>query len=79
MFLYGSYIVICVYATIYKNDNSNSNNAYWYSKKYRNFSISEISVFYGPKTQDSRFQGKLFLKILSLGSWDREIQKFQYF
>ena len=38
---------------------------------------TEISVFYGPKTQDSRFQGKLFLKILSLGSWDREILKFQ--
>ena len=39
-----------------------------------------ISVFPGPKTQDSRFsEKKVFPEILSLASWDPEILKFQYF
>ena len=38
-----------------------------------------ISVFPGPKTQDSRFSKKVFPEILSLASWDQEILKFQYF
>ena len=38
-----------------------------------------ISVFPGPKTQDSRFPEKVFSEILRLASWDQEILKFQYF
>ena len=38
-----------------------------------------ISVFPGPKTQDSRFSEKVFPEILSLASWDPGILKFQYF
>ena len=41
--------------------------------------FTEISVFPGPKTQDSRFSEKVFPEILSLASWDPEILKFQYF
>ena len=41
--------------------------------------FTEISVFPGPKTQDSRFSEKVFPEILSLASWDPEILNFQYF
>ena len=41
--------------------------------------FTEISVFPGPKTQDSRFSAKVSPEILSLASWDQEILKFQYF
>ena len=38
-----------------------------------------ISLFPGPKTQDSRFSEKVLPEILSLASWDQAILKFQYF
>ena len=41
--------------------------------------FTEISVFPGPKTQDSRFSEKVSPEILSLASWDHKILKFQYF
>ena len=41
--------------------------------------FTEISVFPGPKTQDSRFSEKVSPEILSLASWGRKILKFQYF
>ena len=40
---------------------------------------TEISVFPGPKTQDSRFSEKVSPEILSLASWDHKMLKFQYF
>ena len=53
--------------------------AHWNFVHFHYNENTEISVFPGPKTQDSRFSEKVSPEILSLVSWDHKILKFQYF
>ena len=49
------------------------------TRKYRSFSILlKFQYFLVPRQKTSRFSKKVPPELLSLASWDQEIQKFQY-